>query len=84
MIRHCSVSATIFSELSLVFVQSQHAFIGLYVVALSCEVSPFLSCCLSEIRLGVEQLLKCGVEESGVDVEFGIGEEEVVVVWCDA
>ena len=43
-----------------------------------------LDCCLSEIRLGVEQLLKCGVEERGVDVEFGIGEEEVVVVWCDA
>ena len=38
----------------------------------------------AQIRLGVKQLLKCGVEESGVDVEFGIGEEEVVVVWCDA
>ena len=37
-----------------------------------------------QIRLGVEQLLKCGVEERGVDVEFGIGEEEVVVMLCDA
>ena len=37
-----------------------------------------------QIRLGVEQLLKCGVEERGVDVVDGIGEEEVVVMLCDA